>query len=403
MPHPVDIPSESGKELAAAFRSEVAGTAYYEDYFARPHDDLPKDVLAEYGARSCLCQGKREDAADRPLLLRAFLSEGGNERAASRRESLRMFLDLAAQTDGHALTDAGFRELLFYGASGDGASFAPRQELLTHARRWRTFQAREYYVFALNGLWAHLCSWGRGMGGDVVPLALDRVWEHLDEALDFTGLAALLKCADPGLGPDDPLDALFDWLLSTIAATPDDFNDLCSLAAPVQESRLHQLGTREWKQPAVQVTGMLTLLALTYLRFSSPDLALREEWAFACFGEPDRRSIARFVADVRRKLAEGDHSISGFLRWLTSEYVIRQHQLVAFRKLPDDTFRFRFEEGGLRFFSDPALYIEFGFTDPRLASMGTTVHELGLCGSLYQVDHGLTRDGERLLEKGELA
>lgn len=171
----------------------------------------------------------------------------------------------------------------------------------------------------------------------------------------------------------------------------------------MQESRLHGLGVTAWQRPSVQVAGMLTLLALIYLRFSRPEFTLRDEWSFACFGEPDRRSIARFVADVRRKLAESDCTIGAVLRWLMAEYVIRQHQLVAFRKLPDDTFRFRFEEGGLRFFSDPALAIEFGFTDPRFFAMGTTIHELGLCGSLSQAGHGLTASASSCLDRSSVA
>ena len=403
MPTPVDIPSERGKELAAAFRAEIAETDYYKDFFSGPQVDLPKDVLAEYAGTGCLCQGKREDAADRRLILRASLQEGGAERAHARRESLRLFLDLAKQSDGHALTEADFRELLYFGADTNGTTFAPKPALLVHSRRWRLFQAREYYVFALNGLWSHLCGWGREMGGDVVPLSLEAIWEHLDEAIDFEGLAALLECEDPGLGSGDPLSALFEWLLSTASASsPDSFDACCSLAAPVQESSLHRLAMTSWKKPCVQVSGMLTMLALIYLRYSPPELSAREDWVFATFGEPDRLSIARFVADVRRKLAESTCTIGGLLRWLMKEYVVRQHQLVAFRKLPDDTFRFRFEGGGMRFFSDPALAIEFGFTDPRLYAMGTTVHELGLCGNLYEEEHGLTADGVQLLEQGDV-
>lgn len=402
LPTPVDIPTERGQELAAAFRKEIEHTSYYRDFFGHAHGEVPADVLAEYTLKSCLCQGKRADAADRGILLDGFLHAGGDERAHSRRESLRLFLDIASQTEGEKLDALAFRELLFFGESRSGAHYAPSAELALHHVRWRYFQAREYYVYALNGLWSHLCGWGRQVGGDVRPLALNAVWEHLDEALDFDALADLLEVAPPGLTASSPFGDLLRWLLDLADAGENSFDEACSLAAPVQESRLYHLGQSRWKEPCVQVSGMLTLLALAYLRFSAPELQAEEEWRFARFGEPDRLSIGRFVSDVQARRADPGLTIGAFVHWLYAEYVIRQHQLVAFRKLPDDTFRFRFEEGGLRFFSDPALATEFGFTDPRFDAMGTTAHELGLCGSLYEDDHPLTPDGERLLEEGDL-
>lgn len=402
LPTPVDIPTERGQELAAGFRKEVEDTSYYRNFFGKAHSDLPADVLTEYRAKSCLCQGKRKDAADRGILLDGFLHGGGDERAHSRRESLRLFLDIARQTEDEKLDELAFRELLFFGASGSGAGYLPSAELAAHHVRWRYFQAREYYVYALNGLWSHLCTWGREAGGDVRPLALSAVWEHLDQVLDFDALAGLLEVTPPALTAGSPFNDLLGWLRELAGAGEGSFDAACSLEAPVQEARLYHLGQSRWKEPCVQVSGMLTMLALAYLRFSAPELQAEEEWRFARFGKPDRLSIGRFVADVRARLADPGLTIGALAHWLYAEYVIRQHQLVAFRKLPDDTFRFRYEEGGLRFFSDSSLATDFGFTDPRFDALGTTAHELGLCGSLYEEGHGLTPDGERLLKEGDV-
>jgi hypothetical protein len=212
MPTPVTIPSERGKELAAAFRKEIEHTAYYREYFGRDHVDVPREVFKEYAASGCLCYGKSPRAADRGILLDAFLHAGEEGRSHSRRQSMRLFLDIACQTDGVKLSEPGFRELLFFGASSDGARYRPADELAAHAVRWRYYQAREYYVYAVNGLFSHLCEWGRATGGDLRPLPMQDMWTHLDEALDFDSLADLLGVDAPGLSAESPYADLLTWL-----------------------------------------------------------------------------------------------------------------------------------------------------------------------------------------------
>ncbi len=69
-------------------------------------------------------------------------------------------LDLAHQTQGHAINEGRYRQLIYYGADEFGATFKASPDLEGVARRWRLYQAREYYTFALNALWCHLCDWG---------------------------------------------------------------------------------------------------------------------------------------------------------------------------------------------------------------------------------------------------
>ena len=41
-------------------------------------------------------------------------------------------------------------------------------------------------------------------------------------------------------------------------------------------------------------------------------------------------------------------------------------------------------------------------SDSRFEALATTVHELGLAGTLYADGHALTADGRRLLDDGDL-
>ena len=103
---------------------------------------------------------------------------------------------------------------------------------------------------------------------------------------------------------------------------------------------------------------------------------------------------------ARRRLDSGDVSIGEIARWLCTDYVILQHQLIATSKLPDNTFRFRREGDRLRFYS---LRNALGLNDSRFYAITTSLHELGLCGDFGLPDHPLTPDGQRVLIEGDLA
>lgn len=117
-----------------------------------------------------------------------------------RRATLELPLDLADQTAGHALTEDRFRQLIYYRADSEEASWEPRVQVARMARRWRLYQSREYYAFALNRLWRYLTEWAQGRvaySGDVVDQSV--WWDHLDEGLASARLARALSIEDPGL------------------------------------------------------------------------------------------------------------------------------------------------------------------------------------------------------------
>lgn len=80
-PYPVDVPSEKGKLLAAAFRQAVQDTTYYRTYFDQDATQVPRDVALEYIRKACLCQLKREQAPDHQMVLDTFCY-GGNPESA---------------------------------------------------------------------------------------------------------------------------------------------------------------------------------------------------------------------------------------------------------------------------------------------------------------------------------
>jgi len=396
-PYPVDVPTERGKEVAAVFRRAVRDTTYYRDYFDHDAIQVPIDVVREYIRRACLCQLQIPDAPDRPLLLDIFLH--GGTQSEARRATFRMFLDIAAQTQGYAIDQDAFRQLLYFQSTNHGATYNPQDAVLDTYRKWRLYQAREYYAFALNAMWLHLCDWGLTHSGDMRPVPLSRFWEHLDTVLDFNDLAARLSVPPPGLSSRSGFGSLLDWLQTLIGADQVTFDAACTLAAPIHEHRLYQLAMSNRTAPDVMIAGMVTMLALILLRFGRPDVWFRQEWEISRMGAEGRLSVDGFVKAVRRRLQGGHIAVGEIVRWLYADYIILQHQLVATSKLPDNTFRFRREGDRLRFFN---LWNSLGFMDSRFDALSRTVHELGLCGDLYQPNHPLTPEGQHLLTKGDL-
>lgn len=405
-PYKVDVLTDAGKEVADAFRQAVKSTRYYRDYFDDDSACVPYPVVVEFIHHACLCQLQCSDAPDRPLLLNTFLHGLNKDASDARRSTFRLFLDIAAQTQGQAVDADGFRQLLYFQSTDRGLIYEPRDAVRYTHRQWRLYQAREYYVFALNTLWYYLCEWGVARGGDARPIPLSSFWQHLDASLTFDVLAEHFHLPSPTLAETSPFVSLVDWLQEVVGAGEETggFDGACTLGSPLNEhllyaavmkrARAHQLDT------SLMIAGMIAMLAMIYLRFCSPALWLSDEWSIARMGEEQRLSMDGFVKTIRRRMQSGPVTIGGIARWLYDEYIIRQHQLTALSKMPqNNTFRFQREGDRLRFYlMDNGL----GFNDSRFESLSTTIHDLGLSGNFSRSNHPLTDDGLHILDQGEL-
>jgi hypothetical protein len=397
LPYPVDVPTQRGREVADAFRAAVGGTTYYREYFDTDVCQVPIEAIREYISWACLCRLRRDDAPDRPLLVDMFLHAGQEDDAAARRATFRLLLDIASQTDGTPVGQDAFRQLLYFGAAYNGGRFTPSDAVRGAHARWRLYQAREYYAFALYALWNHLCDWGLDHHADVRALPMSQLWEHLDTALEFDQLAARLEVAVPGLGPEAPFADVLAWLQRAVGASGVAFDAACGIDTPIHEHKLYRLALDNRADPYVMVAGMVTMLALIIQRFGHPELWFRDEWEVSRRGGEGRLSVDDFLKAVRRRLQRGLFTVRDFARWVMADYVILQHQLVASTKLPENTYRFEREGERIRFYS---LANTLTFTDSRFDALSTTIHELGFCGDLAGASHPLSADGLRLLADG---
>lgn len=395
-----DVTTELGELIALAFQDAVSGTEYYQKYFDQNDIVIPRLVIEAYLERACLCQLQRDDAPDRELLRDLFLNGGDRELAESRRNTFRMFLDIAKQNPDVAFDQDSFRQVLCFGRASNSASYQPQADLVGTYKSWRLYQVREYYSLALSALWNSLCHWGWRNHGDIQPISVADFWEHLSTAIDIAALAEHLHVDALHLAATSAFFDLELWLCQLVGADPTGFDTACTLDAPIHEHRLYGIIESERHQPtSLTLTAAFLILAICYLRFGQPNCWEAPEWRFARMGTDGRLSLHEYIQDLRRKLRGGADSILEIAQWLFRDYVILQHQVVAARKLPDNTFRFRWEADRLRFYR---LDNSVRFMDSRFEALSTMVDELGFCGNLTEIQHPLTLAGERLLAEGEI-
>jgi hypothetical protein len=397
---PFDAPTPRGREVAGAFRSAIEDTDYYQQHFDHDDAQVPRAAVEEYIRRACLCQLRTNLAPDRPLLRDAYLHAGGEEAAGERRATMRLLLDLADQTAGHKVDEDRFRQFIYYRSSSHDLTWTPREPVTRMARRWRLYQAREYYAYALNRMWRYLVEWGQSriaVNGDFVAAA--SWWDHVSAELAVGRLAQALGVDDPGLDADSPIGDLADWA-GTQAHVGGSLDDVWDRTARLTEHSVFDLARRSDAQAVIAAS--MTTLALVATRLGDPATAatFQDDWDICREGRVARLALDRFLRQWRQRAAAGT-TLRTAARWLIDDYVIRQHERIAVAKLGQtgDTFRFRREGSAIRFYSQDA---PANMSSSRFQALATTVHDLGFVDSLYSADATLTTDGRALLESGDL-
>jgi hypothetical protein len=97
-----------------------------------------------------------------------------------------------------------------------------------------------------------------------------------------------------------------------------------------------------------------------------------------------------------------DHLRSGptvaqTLWWLVARFVLAAHESIAYSKLPNYTFRFRWERGRLRFFDPGDSRIDI--TDNRRDALSRLSRDLGLWGPGPDGTPRLSSVGRMLVEE----
>lgn len=396
---PYDTVTPAGRALALGYRTAVGETELVRHHLATAQVSglVPREVLLEFAHRGCLCQLATAQHADLPLLQDLFVHAG--DLSGARRRTLRFLLDLCNTAQGEGLTRDRFRQLIYF-RSLDVDVFKPRAETSDAARRWRLYQAREYFGFAINRLWAWMARRGLELSHDglaLVPLA--NIWELLGTDLDANEFVHDREASGLTLTSDTTVAAFLTWLTDHVDITPN-ADAVWPRHETLDEHALYQRCSNTNDDPDTLV-AMLAILLLVYQRIGALERALgvAKDRDIVAEGGSVRIGMERFFTALRNEL-KTDPSVHDLLAWIYARYVIPQHERVAVAKLVNgDTFRFRRVGTAMQFFKNDA---PADFNDSRYIALSTTVHELGLVGTLREPNRKLTAAGKTLLDTGDL-
>jgi hypothetical protein len=138
----------------------------------------------------------------------------------------------------------------------------------------------------------------------------------------------------------------------------------------------------------------LALLLLLYRRLPVPHNApdgWREIGSQSSVYQP---GLLGFGVQLREHLS-GRPTLADTLAWIVHRYVLVPHEAIAYSRLPNYVFRFRWERGRLRFL-DNGLW-RFDITDSRRDALARLSEDMGYWQNDASDDAELTEDGRRLV------
>lgn len=396
---PWDAPTAAGKAIASSYRDAVEATRLVSRTLAGDLvAQVDRDKLVEFAAQGCLCQLRGSSAPDLPLLQDLFAHAGTPHESIARRATLRLILDLSQVQQSEAISEDTFRQLVYF-RQVRGETFRPQPDLRDVARRWRLYQAREYFSFALNRFFAWVVRVGQNESDDgLAVIPVNRLWERIDDALDGQEFSANRNLAGAAVKGNTPASLFAERLAMEVGAEAG-VNSWWPRHETLDEHSLFERCNNATDDGETLVS-MLAIILLLYRRLGTPQRVaeLLSDQQFLAEGDSARVGMARFFAQLGRKL-KTDISVSDLIRWIVSEYVVFQHERVATAKLPVDTFRVRRVGDYLKFFMQDT---PTAFNNSRFNALSTTAHELGLVSTLRQPNRLLTETGEQLLRVGDL-
>lgn len=389
---PVDaITPKIGKALADSFRDSISRTKYFQRYLDK--EVVPMRVVEEYG-ESCNLWSLTSDSHERECLVDVFLHGGSEATAAARRKTLQMMLEISVQSDGTAINQDIFRQLIIYHSAVDQnhritARYKPTSDLIEISRHWRIAQLREMFNWSLNGMWQWVCFWGTDSGGDLGPVSYSELEESIKK-LNFRSLEGISTSGSK------PIGDLLDQLSAGAAITQkldgswrrESKISEMSLLGQVRDESLNSGGLLG----ALFAMYVVSLLRIRNVDTDDLDARIIREGGIQRIGMTNALHALERDVKSRKSIAETA------LRVIRDQ-VISQHERVAMAKLPDDTFRFRRDSGNIYFLDQEN---SFDLNNSRFASIASVCGDLRWTTYLDQQNRQLTDEGKKLRLLGDI-
>jgi hypothetical protein len=369
---PIDVldPNGLGSALAEAFGSAIAETTYYREHM-RGTAPIPRAVLQELAEKACLC--RLPDYPGEQALLRQALFEPPAppyaEATKQRCQSFALLLRELEREPRAARSNGAFMQAVWDDFLAEPMGDGPLRRTIAE---WAALAAKDWWQESLSSVWSYFLRLAGVCADGLAPDELD----------------AFLRSQLVPIGPVDVLGR--EIVLDPLASAAEQAN---AAAGATADLPLDQL--RGWA--AETDTAAAGLVLFFALRTRLPAKALSSAgWLEIGMQRSERQpSLLEFVHMFDRHL-EDEPTLADTLVWLTRRFVINAHEQIAYSKLPEFTFRFRWEDGRLRFYT---LGLgRFHLADIRRSAMSQISEDVGLWQDVDGTPE-LTSQGRQFIEK----
>jgi hypothetical protein len=349
----LDPASERAHTLAESFREAIADTTYYAQGHMKGVDPIPLGVIRELSEAACLCRLDQRPA-EQQAIRDAYLDAGRVERAdpvEQRRRAFALFLDQLDRHPDVAWYDSDFRRGTVDAFHGQPSEPSPRADAYAS---WGALAMKECIQDAVCSLWTEFCR--RGLDyQEHDGMTRSELHSFIHERLAGAGSFELADTA-VSWRSDQPLGELRD---DVIAAAAD----------------LHWEDVRTWTEE--QNTAMSGLAALLWFEAHAPQAdSVLGPWEWVARQDSDHQSgLRRAVTAVRGEVTTAP-TVGEALEWALKTFVLGPHEVIAYSKLPESTFRFCWEEGRLRFY--PTGHDRFTPSGARRNALSSLSEDMGL-------------------------
>lgn len=355
VPITVDVlyDTDRARRLASTFRDAVAASEYATSWMLTT-DPIPLDVLVEYARVACLCQ-LRERPAERDAVHDALFGEdpdlaftapnpvghsvGGTaepekEDAAvapgatvtQRRRSVAHYLTLIAADPRVVDNEGAYREALW----SPPAYRSPEHERV--AGQWAGLVAKDVWQDALCSIWSEFCR--TGLSASLTGQARGLTWDQV------RSIAREMVGGPPAMANDLATADLVSQTAGGDLTLPD-------MDVPVNDAPLEALRAATDKIDSA-TSGLVVILELHRRAAMRTDPG----WALASAVRSGWQPSLATVLDALSTHLSQAPTVADTLWWIVHRFVISVHERIAYSKLPENTFRFRWEDGRVRFYNN---------------------------------------------------
>jgi len=321
-----DLTETTGLRLAEAYAKSVEETQYVRHYLDATR--LRKADIQDFAQRGCFCQVRHHDEERHRLINAFFRFDTPDIYAVKRLASLCFFLDIIAQSDRQPLHQDAFRSVLYFWSFGDHHPYLPEGNLTSPAQRWRIFQLRQYFVFAVESFWSLFLQ-------RIAMQALSSE-EYLAWLLSELDLGTLAEKCDITLPVTDPrklcLKMLYDAVrdaVPQVAFQPGP----AALRTALNEQALTLQIRSDRSNLNVQVKCGSALLMLALIYWRCQPWRNRPGWIYVSNRfSAGRLPIESYLRHTETAFRE-KWTVARWLGWLHHRYVWLQHRRVTLEKL----------------------------------------------------------------------